>query len=270
MTTQQPRNNRNDRNNRPGDDEQDEFQLTERVVKISRVAKVVKGGRHLRFNAVVVVGDMDGHVGIGMGKADAVPDAVRKGAADARKNVIEIARDGSTIPHDVLSKYIGSVVMLKPAQPGTGVIAGGAVRAVVELAGIQDIMTKVRRSTNPVNVVKATFNGLREMKDPAQEFERRKQLVEYGKQRDRERQERARQRQARRQAQQAAAAQRRAAAAQQAAAAPVAPAAAPAPAAPAPVAAPVAPTPAPAPTAAPAPAPAPAPAAAPESNADPN
>ena len=275
MTTQQPRNNRNDRNNRPGDDEQDEFQLTERVVKISRVAKVVKGGRHLRFNAVVVVGDMDGHVGIGMGKADAVPDAVRKGAADARKNVIEIARDGSTIPHDVLSKYIGSVVMLKPAQPGTGVIAGGAVRAVVELAGIQDIMTKVRRSTNPVNVVKATFNGLREMKDPAQEFERRKQLVEYGKQRDRERQERARQRQARRQAQQAAAAQRRAAAAQQAAAAPAptapAPAATPVAPAPAPTAAPVAPAPTtPTPTAAPAPAPTPAPAAAPEPNADPN
>ena len=292
MTTQQPRNNRNDRNdrnnrndrndrnNRPGD-EPDDSQLTERVVKISRVAKVVKGGRHLRFNAVVVVGDMDGHVGIGMGKADAVPDAVRKGSADARKNVIEIARDGSTIPHDVLSKYIGSVVMLKPAKPGTGVIAGGAVRAVVELAGIQDIMTKVRRSTNPVNVVKATFNGLRDMRDLSQEFERRKQLVEYGKQRDRERQERARARQARRQAQQAAAAQRRAAAAaaqaEQAAAAPApAPAVAPTPA---PPAAPVA-TPAPAapvaPTAAPAPAPtpiapaAPAPAPAPESNNAPN
>ena len=272
MTTQQPRNNRNDRNNRSGGEDHDESQFTERVVKISRVAKVVKGGRHLRFNAVVVVGDMDGHVGIGMGKADAVPDAVRKGAADARKNIIEIARDGSTIPHDVLSKYIGSVVMLKPAQPGTGVIAGGAVRAVVELAGIQDIMTKVRRSTNPVNVVKATFNGLREMKDPAQEFERRKQLVEYGKQRDRERQERARQRQARRQAQQAAAAQRRAAAAQQAATAPVAPAPAAAPVAPAPAApaAPVAPAPAPtaasvapAPAAPTTPAPAPAPTAAP-------
>ena len=282
MTTQQPRNNRNDRNNRSGGEDHDESQFTERVVKISRVAKVVKGGRHLRFNAVVVVGDMDGHVGIGMGKADAVPDAVRKGAADARKNIIEIARDGSTIPHDVLSKYIGSVVMLKPAQPGTGVIAGGAVRAVVELAGIQDIMTKVRRSTNPVNVVKATFNGLREMKDPAQEFERRKQLVEYGKQRDRERQERARQRQARRQAQQAAAAQRRAAAAQQAAAAPApaapAPAAAPVAPAPAPTTAPVAPAPtAPAPTAAPVstPAPtaapvAPAPTPAPDTNADSN
>ena len=191
------------------DEEQDEFPLTERVVKISRVAKVVKGGRHLSFNAVVVVGDMDGHVGIGMGKADAVPDAVRKGGAEARKNIIEVSRQGSTIPHEVLSKYIGSVVMLKPAQPGTGVIAGGAVRAVVELAGIQDIMTKVRRSTNPVNVVKATFNGLQEMKDPTEEFAHRKRLVEYGKQRERERIERIRQRQARRAAAQQAAAARR-------------------------------------------------------------
>lgn len=201
MTTQQMR-----RGGR--DEEQDEFPLTERVVKISRVAKVVKGGRHLSFNAVVVVGDMDGHVGIGMGKADAVPDAVRKGGAEARKNIIEVSRQGSTIPHEVLSKYIGSVVMLKPAQPGTGVIAGGAVRAVVELAGIQDIMTKVRRSTNPVNVVKATFNGLQEMKDPTEEFAHRKRLVEYGKQRERERIERIRQRQARRAAAQQAAARR--------------------------------------------------------------
>lgn len=204
MATQQMR--RGDR-----DEQQDEFPLTERVVKISRVAKVVKGGRHLSFNAVVVVGDMDGHVGIGMGKADAVPDAVRKGGTEARKNIVEVSRQGSTIPHEVLSKYIGSVVMLKPAQPGTGVIAGGAVRAVVELAGIQDIMTKVRRSTNPVNVVKATFNGLQEMKDPTEEFAHRKRLVEYGKQRERERIERIRQRQARRAAaQQAAAARRRA------------------------------------------------------------
>lgn len=202
MATQQMR--RGDR-----DEAQDEFSLTERVVKISRVAKVVKGGRHLSFNAVVVVGDMDGHVGIGMGKADAVPDAVRKGGAEARKNIIEVSRQGSTIPHEVLSKYIGSVVMLKPAQPGTGVIAGGAVRAVVELAGIQDIMTKVRRSTNPVNVVKATFNGLQEMKDPTEEFAHRKRLVEYGKQRERERIERIRQRQARRAAAQQAAAARR-------------------------------------------------------------
>ena len=133
--------------------ENDEYPLTERVVKISRVAKVVKGGRHLSFSAVVVVGDMDGHVGIGMGKADAVPDAVRKGATAARKNIITVPLKGSTIPHETISKYVGSVVMLKPASPGTGVIAGGAVRAVVELAGIKDILTKIRRSTNPVNVV---------------------------------------------------------------------------------------------------------------------
>lgn len=212
------RNNRNrdrDNRNRDGEGEDDEFPLTERVVRISRVAKVVKGGRHLSFNAVVVVGDMDGHVGIGMGKADAVPDAVRKGATDARKNIIEVPRQGSTIPHEVLSKYIGSVVMLKPAQPGTGVIAGASVRAVVELAGIQDIMTKVRRSTNPVNVVKATFNGLQELKNPEQEFANRRNLYEYGRQRERERAERQRQRQARRAAQQLAAAQRAAAAAAQ-------------------------------------------------------
>ena len=198
---------------RDADGEEDEFPLTERVVRISRVAKVVKGGRHLSFNAVVVVGDMDGHVGIGMGKADAVPDAVRKGATAARKNIIEVPRQGSTIPHEVLSKYIGSIVMLKPAQPGTGVIAGASVRAVVELAGIQDIMTKVRRSTNPVNVVKATFNGLQQLKDPEQEFANRRNLYEYGRQRERERAERQRQRQARRAAQQAAAAERQAAAA---------------------------------------------------------
>ncbi len=218
---------------RDSDGDDDEFPLTERVVKISRVAKVVKGGRHLSFNAVVVVGDMDGHVGIGMGKADAVPDAVRKGATAARKNIIEVPRQGSTIPHEVLSKYIGSVVMLKPAQPGTGVIAGASVRAVVELAGIQDIMTKVRRSTNPVNVVKATFNGLRELKNPEQEFANRRNLYDYGRQRERERAERQRQRQARRAAQQAAAAERQAAEASAPAAppAPAAPAAPPAPSA---------------------------------------
>ena len=224
MAMQRDRNrdrNRDRDRRRDSDNEDDEFPLTERVVKISRVAKVVKGGRHLSFNAVVVVGDMDGHVGIGMGKADAVPDAVRKGATAARKNIIEVPRQGSTIPHEVLSKYIGSVVMLKPAQPGTGVIAGASVRAVVELAGIQDIMTKVRRSTNPVNVVKATFNGLQKLKDPEQEFANRRNLYDYGRQRERDRAERQRQRQARRAAQQAAAAERQAAAAVAGAAAPV-------------------------------------------------
>lgn len=172
----------------------EELPLTERVVKISRVAKVVKGGRHLSFSAVVVVGDMDGHVGVGMGKADAVPDAVRKGAAAAKKSIITVPLKGSTIPHEVTSKFVGSQVMLKPAGPGTGVIAGGAVRAVVELAGIKDILTKARRSTNPVNVVKATFNGLAGLKDPEQEIVKRKQLVETINERARERAERGRQR----------------------------------------------------------------------------
>ena len=156
----------------------DEAPLTERVVRISRVAKVVKGGRHLSFNVVVVVGDYDGHVGVGMGKADAVPDAVRKGATAARRNIISVPLIDGTIPHETVSKFGGSQVMLKPATPGTGVIAGGAVRAVVELAGIKDILTKARRSTNPVNVVKATVNGLSSMRDPKVELERRRQLVE--------------------------------------------------------------------------------------------
>ena len=157
---------------------EEELPLVERVVKISRVAKVVKGGRHLSFNAVVVVGDGEGRVGIGMGKADAVPDAVKKGTTAAKKNTIYIHLKGDTIPHEVTTKYGGSVVMLKPATPGTGVIAGGAVRAVVELAGIKDILTKARRSTNPVNVVKATFKGLSMLKDPELEMAKRKQLVE--------------------------------------------------------------------------------------------
>ena len=156
----------------------EEAPLTERVVRISRVAKVVKGGRHLSFNAVVVMGDGEGRVGIGIGKADAVPDAVRKGAAAARRNMITVTLAGNTIPHEIISKFGGSLVMLKPAAPGTGVIAGGAVRAVVELAGVKDILTKARRSTNPVNVVKATFNGLARLRDPKEEIAKRRALAE--------------------------------------------------------------------------------------------
>lgn len=152
--------------------------MEERVVKISRVAKVIKGGRHLSFNAVVVVGDSDGRVGIGMGKADAVPDAVKKGAVKARKNMIVVARKGTSIPHEVNARYGASEVMLKPASPGTGVIAGGSVRAVVELAGITDILTKARRSTNPVNSVKAAFKGLSMLKDPDVELAKRKAIVD--------------------------------------------------------------------------------------------
>ena len=172
-------------------------------MRISRVAKVVKGGRHLSFNAVVVVGDGEGHVGIGMGKADAVPDAVRKGAANARKNIVQITLKGSTIPHEVLTKYGGALVMMKPASPGTGVIAGGAVRAVVELAGVRDILTKARRSTNPVNVVKATFEGLKSLRDPQEEIRRRKALVESMAERVRIQAERRAARQARQAAAQA-------------------------------------------------------------------
>ena len=159
----------------------EEGSLSERVVNISRVSKVVKGGRHLSFSALVVVGDEQGSVGIGMGKADAVPDAVRKGGAAARKNLAKIPLKGTTIPYEVLSKFGGSMVMLKPASPGTGVIAGGSVRAVVELAGVKDILTKVRRSTNPVNVVKATFTGLTGLRDPETEFARRKAVAEKTK-----------------------------------------------------------------------------------------
>lgn len=162
-----------------GRDERSEDSLiSERVVKISRVAKVVKGGRHLSFNAVVVVGDGDGSVGVGMGKADAVPDAVRKGGVNARKNLVKVALKGNTIPHEVNVKYGASEVMLKPASPGTGVIAGGAVRAVVELAGVKDILTKIRRSTNPVNSAKAAFKGLSMLRDPEAEAVKRRALVE--------------------------------------------------------------------------------------------
>ncbi len=189
-----------------GQEEQEEMPLVERVVRISRVAKVVKGGRHLRFNAVVVVGDGEGHVGIGMGKADAVPDAVRKGTVKAKANMITVPLKGSTIPHEIVSKYGGSQVMLKPAAPGTGVIAGGSVRAVVELAGVRDILTKSRRSNNPVNVVKATFEGLKKMRLPEEEFVRRRQTVEEVKERQRIQAERRAARQAEREAAAAAAA----------------------------------------------------------------
>ena len=158
--------------------EDEDSGLTERTVRINRVSKVVKGGRHLSFSAMVVVGDGDGRVGIGMGKADAGPDAIRKRSPVAQKNMIEVPIKGDTVPHEVTVKYGGSVVMLKPAPPGTGVIAGDSVRAVIELAGIKDIVTKVRRSTNPTNVVKATMEGLQSMKDPEIELQRRREFAQ--------------------------------------------------------------------------------------------
>lgn len=135
--------------------------LQEKLVALNRVSKTVKGGRIARFTAIMVVGDGAGHVGYGLGKAAEVPDAIRKGIEDAKKNMIEISIKGTTIPHEVIGVYGAGRVLLKPAAEGTGVIAGGTVRAVLEIAGVKDIRAKCLRSSNPTNVVKATFEGLR-------------------------------------------------------------------------------------------------------------
>jgi len=142
----------------------EERQLEERVVSINHIAKVVKGGRRYRFSAVVVVGDRNGRVGIGTGKAVEIPDAVKKAVEDAKKNIIEVPIVNTTIPHEILGVHGAAKVFLKPASDGTGVIAGGAVRAVVELAGIQNILSKSIGSNTPINVVRATIDGLKQLR----------------------------------------------------------------------------------------------------------
>lgn len=150
-----------------------EIELTEKVVKMARVAKVVKGGRRFSFNALTVVGDHDSYVGLGFGKAREVPEAIRKSIERAKKGMLKVKKQGTTIPHEVIGKYKSARVMLKPCSPGTGIIAGEAVRAIVELGGIQDVLTKAQGSSNSLNIVKATMDALRQLETAEDAKERR-------------------------------------------------------------------------------------------------